>query len=153
MLLSWCGWYIHGWMQFYENVGIIWYEAFVAMAERNGCHGSEIEMVPRRRKWKWCHGNIPVPVTRWDTGAKEQVCGCAEYARDGGVIPVTGFPRVDGMTNKEERASLKSDTMQTRASHTRTCIRSRTSSRGYTFEACIIGTDPVCWGKLMFSQQ
>ena len=27
-----------------------------------------------------------------------------ERAKDGGVIPVTGFPRVDGMATEEERA-------------------------------------------------
>ena len=27
-------------------------------------------------------------------------CGCAEHAKDGGVIPVTGFPRDDGMTTR-----------------------------------------------------
>ena len=36
---------------------------------------------------------------------KKQVCGCAEHARDGGVIPITGFPRVDDMANEEERAT------------------------------------------------
>ena len=27
-------------------------------------------------------------------------CGCAEHAKDGGVIPVTGFPRDDGITTR-----------------------------------------------------
>ena len=39
---------------------------------------------------------------------KKQVCGCAEHARDGGGIPITGFPRVDGMANEEERARINS---------------------------------------------
>ena len=32
-----------------------------------------------------------------------QKCGFTERAKDGGVIPATGFPRVGGMAN-EERA-------------------------------------------------
>ena len=35
---------------------------------------------------------------------QKEACGCAEHARDGGVIPVTGFPWVGGMANEEERA-------------------------------------------------
>ena len=36
--------------------------------------------------------------------------------------------------------------MQTRAFHTTRNIRSRASSRGYTFEACVVGTDQVRCG-------
>ena len=70
--------------QFYKTWTRACYEAFVTVVERKGCHG-----------------NISVPVTHRDTGAKEQVCGCAKRAKDGGVLPVTGFPRVDGMENEE----------------------------------------------------
>ena len=44
---------------------------------------------------------------------QKEACGCAEHARDGGVIPVTGFPRVDGMENEEELAM----TIRTRCKH------------------------------------
>ena len=59
------------------------------MVERNGCHGGD-------------NGNGATATFRSRqligvTGAKEQVCGHAEQARDGGVIPVTRFPRVGGM--------------------------------------------------------
>ena len=70
-----------------------------------GATATTTEMVPRQ------HSDDPT--THLDTGAKEQVCGCAEHAKDGGVIPVTGFPRVNGMETSD-----KSDTVQTRASHT-----------------------------------
>ena len=52
-------------------------------------------------------------------------CGCVEHAKDGGVIPVTGFPRVDGMANEEERARINSDMVQTYGSSHRTYIRPR----------------------------
>ena len=61
-----------------------------------GAMATTTEMVPRQ------HSDDPT--THLDTGAKGQVCGCAEHAKDGGVIPVTGFPRVDGMANEEEHA-------------------------------------------------
>ena len=68
------------------------------MAEQKGCHGNDNEngatatypkMMPRQH-----NGG---PTTRGDIGAKEN---CGDYARDGGVIPVTGFPRDDGMTTR-----------------------------------------------------
>ena len=31
---------------------------------------------------------------------RKRGCGCAEHAKDGGVIPGTGFPRDDGMTTR-----------------------------------------------------
>ena len=34
---------------------------------------------------------------------QKEVCGCAEHARDGGVLPDSGFPRYGGMAI-EERA-------------------------------------------------
>ena len=34
---------------------------------------------------------------------QKEACGCAQHARDGGVLPTTGFPRDGGMAN-EERA-------------------------------------------------
>lgn len=71
-----------------------------------------------------------------------------EREKDGGVIPVTGFPRVDGM---EERDTT--DTVQTRAYHTTYAFgprlhgrSSRRSSRGYTFEACVFETGRVRCG-------
>ena len=34
---------------------------------------------------------------------QKEACGCAQHARDGGVLPTIGFPRDGGMAN-EERA-------------------------------------------------
>ena len=66
--------------------------------------------------------------------------------QDGGVIPVTGFPRVDGMANEEERARNK----RARCKHGHliqpTFVLGR-SSRGYTFEACIFGAVRVVEGS------
>ena len=77
---------------------------------------------------------------------QKEVCGCAEDAKDGGVIPATEFPRDGGMANEEERAK----TSRTRCKHghliQHTWIHSRTSSRHYTFEACIFGADRVRCG-------
>ena len=39
---------------------------------------------------------------------QKEACGCAQHARDGGVLPTTGFPRVSGM-----EMSDNSDTVQT----------------------------------------
>ena len=41
------------------------------------------------------------------------MCGCAEHAKDGGVIPDIGFPWVDVMANEEELAM----TIRTRCTH------------------------------------
>ena len=56
-----------------------------------------------------------------------------ERAKDGAVIPVTGFPRVYGM---EARGTP--DTVQTKgASYTTQAFVLGWSSWGYTFEACV----------------
>ena len=52
-------------------------------------------------------------------------CGCAEHAKDGGVIPITGFPRVDGMANEEEHARINLDMVQTYGSSHTTYIHPR----------------------------
>ena len=84
MLLSWCGWHMQVLCIFMKNVdmSMLW----------SIFHHGGTKRVPRQRIRKWCHNNLLVPITHWDTGAKEQVCGCAEHAKDGGVIPDTGFP-------------------------------------------------------------
>ena len=57
--------------------------------------------------------------------------------KDSGVIPATGFPRVNGMGN-EERAK----TTRTRCKHEHLMHRKHSFSEGhlggYTFEACIL---------------
>ena len=80
--------------------------------------------------------HIGSPVAHGDTGAKGSDGSVS--CKDGGVLPITGFPHVGGKV-KEERARNNSDTVQPRASHTSHNIRSRASSWGYTFVACIIG--------------
>ena len=75
-----------------------------------------------------------------------------------GVIPVTGFPRDDGMANEEELAktSLGHGANTSISYITQAFVHGR-SSRGYTFEACIfeavrvrsgveeVGVDGTSW--------
>ena len=96
---------------------------------RKGCHGNESENdATTTYRFRYLT-EIPV---------QKEVCGCAEHAKDGGVLPTSGFPRVSGMETSE-----KSDTVQTRASHTTHAFGPRRSSRHYTFEACVFGADRV----------
>ena len=69
---------------------------------------------------------------------QKETCGCTEHARDGGVIPVTGFPR-DGGTAKEGHRKDDSITVQNSSISFNTYIRSTAVVSGYTFEACIRG--------------
>ena len=69
---------------------------------------------------------------------QKEACGCAQHARDGGVLPTTGFPRVSGMETSDN-----SDTVQTRASHT-TCMHSFTGVvSGLYLRSVHFGTDQV----------
>ena len=101
------------------------------------------ERVQRRRIRKWCHGNISVPVANGNTDAKGSVawaCHARWWGDPGNQVPMCRWQ------GNEERARNNSDTVQTRASHT-TSIRSSRSSRGYTFEAWLFGTDQVRSGS------
>lgn len=64
------------------------------------------------------------------------------------MIPVTGFTRVDGMASKEEHAM----TTRTQCKHEHliqhTCICSRASFRGQTFEACVLGRFKIVEGTI-----
>ena len=105
-----------------------YYEAFVTVVERKGAMATTTEMVP------WQHSDDPT--THQDVGANEgvDVWNTQEIGNDPGY-------RVSHMTVAWKKGNVQRplpDTMQTRASHT-TCIRSRAASRGYTFEACVIG--------------
>ena len=63
--------------------------------------------------------------------------------QDGGVLPVTGFPQVSGTANEGHRKD-DSIMMQNSSISFNTCIRSTAVVLGgYTFEACIFGTDQV----------
>ena len=59
------------------------------------------ERVPRWWIRKWCHDNISVPVAHRDTDAKGSGSECV--MQDDGVIPVAGFPRVDGMATRNSQ--------------------------------------------------
>ena len=62
-----------------------------------------------------------------------------ERAKDGGVIPVTGFPRVDDGTKRRKQLTFTGGyNIQTCNSYN-TCIRSRAVVLGsYTFEPCLL---------------
>ena len=61
------------------------------------------KMMPRQHSGPGNLSEIPM---------QKEVCGCAEHARDGGVIPASGFPR-DGGTAKEGHRKDDSITEQT----------------------------------------
>ena len=82
--------------------------AFVIVVERKGCHCEETEMMPRQ------HSDDPV--AHGDTGAKGSGCECV--MQEDGVIPVTGFPRVDGVATKRNNYRSRADTTSKHASHT-----------------------------------
>ena len=67
----------------------------------------------------------------------ERKCGCAEHAKDGGVLPTIGFPRADGMANEEERAKTNGHGANTSISYMQGHLIAVVS--GYTFEACVSG--------------
>ena len=64
----------------------------------------------------------------WRYRRKRELCGCVKHARDGGVLPVTGFPRVRGMETRNVQRPL-SNTVQTQATQTTHAFVPRTSSR------------------------
>ena len=101
-------------------------------------------------KGKGCHGNdnkngamaafqfrysIEIPTQR------ESVRNMT--SKDGGVISDTEFPHVGGKAKIGVMCIDNSSTEQARASHTSHASVLGRSSRGYTFEACIIRTDRV----------
>ena len=70
---------------------------------------------------------------------QKEVCGCVEHARDGGVLPDSGFARDGGMANEERICNDNSDTVQTYGTSHTTHKHSFTVGHlgGYTFEACV----------------
>ena len=60
--------------------------------------------------------HIGYPVAHGDTGAKGSDGSVS--CKDGGVLPITGFPHVGGKAKEGQRAPNNSDTEQTRAFHT-----------------------------------
>ena len=97
-------------MKFYENVdmSMLWSIWSPWWNERDAT-ATTAEMVPQQ------HSDDST--IQWDTGAKEQVCGCAQHARDGEWSRILGVPHDGGMAN-EERAKTIRSRCKTRASHT-----------------------------------
>ena len=105
------------------------------MAEGKGCHGGETEMVPRQHPGS---GNsIEMLVQR-------NKCGCATRARVTGSDPGYG---VSHMSVAWLTANVQG-TIRTRSKHRvhliqHTFIHGRSSSRDYTFQACVFGAVQV----------
>ena len=59
----------------------------------------------------------------WRYRRKRELCGCVKHARDGGVLPVTGFPRYGGMAIEEHAKTSLGHGANTGISYN-TCIRS-----------------------------
>ena len=76
--------------QFYENVDMKMIRSICHRGGRKGCHGNESENDATATYRFRQLTEIPVQKEVW----RERVM------QDGGVIPVTGFPRDDGMTTR-----------------------------------------------------
>ena len=59
----------------------------------------------------------------WRYRRKRELCECVTHARDGGVLPVTGFPRYGGMAIEERAKTSLGHGANTSISYN-TCIRS-----------------------------
>ena len=120
-------------MQFYENVDMNMLWSICHRGGKKGCHDNEFENDATATYQFRQLMEIPVQKEVW----RERVM------QDGGVIPDFGFPQDGGMANKEERAKTTQTRRKIGCISYNTCICPRASSRGYTFEACIFGTDQV----------
>ena len=60
------------------------YEAFVTVVERKGCHGDETETVPWQHSGSGNSTEMPM----------KRKCDRSKSRKDGGMIPDTGFPWV-----------------------------------------------------------
>ena len=99
----------------------------VTMAEGRGATATNPKMVPRQHIGSG---------SSWRYRRKRELCGCVEHAIDGGVLPVTGFPRFDGMARKRVTACDEQVGHGANASNSNnTCFRSTDVVSGYTFEA------------------
>ena len=115
---------------FMKKIPWAWYEAFVIVAETEG--------VPRQRIRKWCHDNISVPVTRLRSRCERKCDGSVTCDRMWGALEY----RVPTCRWQGKRGA----TLSNKGASRTTCIHLRASSRGYTFEACVVGADQVRCG-------
>ena len=84
---------------------------------------------------KWCHGNVPVPVTRVRYRCKGEMCGCVQK-----MVGHSRIPSVPRVGDKETSDNL--DTVQTRASQTsQAFVHGR--RLGVIPSKCANGTIPV----------
>ena len=96
------------------------YEVLSPWRNERGATATTTKMVPRQ------HSDDLI--THWDTGGKEQVCGCAKHAEDGGVLPDSGFPRYGGMAIEERAKTSLGHGANTSISYNK-AFAPRTSSR------------------------
>ena len=136
MLLSWCRWHMQVFSNFYENVDMsMFYEAFVTVVEERGATATNPKMMPRQHigfgsSWRY----------RCKRSGRERVMQ--------GWLGAPGF-RVPTVRWHGNRVTCK-DLSRTRCKHElliQQSIRSRASSRHYTFEACLFWADRVRSGS------
>ena len=123
MLLTWCEWHNQGLCNVYENVdmSMLW----------SICRHGGRKKVPRRWNKNGATATYPKMMPRQHIGSgssrryrcKGTSVGAWKRARDGGVLPVTGFPQVSG-TAKEGHHKDDSITVQNSSISFNTCIRS-----------------------------
>ena len=129
MLLSWCGWHIQVLCSFYENVdmSMLW-SIWSPWQNKTGATATNPKMMPRQHIGSG---------SSWRYRRKENCADVWNTQENGGVLPVTGFPRYGVMVRKRVTAC---DEQVGHGANTSTpniaSIRSRTSSRGYTFKVC-----------------
>ena len=96
-------------------------------------------MVPRQ--------HFDDPTTRRDVGAKETV-GERNMQNDGGVIPVNGFPHDGGKETRNVQGPIQTWCKHGHLiQHMHAFDLGRSSSRDYTFKACVFGAVRVVEGS------
>ena len=124
-------------MKFYENVdmSMLW-SIWSPWRNKTGATATITKMVPRQHSG---------PGNSWRYRCKRK-CDVSESCKMVGWSRIPGSHGTAAWQTRNVQRPL-SDTVQTRASHTTHAFGPRTSTRGYTFEACLFGADRVRSGS------
>ena len=120
-------------------IGSIW----SPWRNKRGATATITKMVQRQHIRKWCHGSISVPIAHGDTSAKRKhadlrnMLDMVEGSRLPGSHGLVAWKRVTIRTRCRQRVHLIQHAF----------IRSRASSRGYTFEVRLFRMDQVLSGS------
>ena len=96
-------------------------------------------------KQKWCHGNIPV--IRQLIERPVQTKMWMTYAKEGGVIPNSGFARDDGMAKEGHRKDNSITVQNSSISYNQACIRSRAVISGLYLRSVHFGRNEFVEGS------